>query len=782
MSWAYDLLHASRTLRRRPALVLTAVASLALGIGANSAIFSVVDAVLLKPLPFPDSERLRIVAEFREGQPSGSNPARLRDWDTQLPGIEGATGFYGEGVIQVSDGEPRRIRALRFFGRPFSVFAMQPALGRAFTPAEERGEGEPVAILTHGYWQRMFTGETWSGTRTLTLSGVTYTIIGVMPATFTYPEDVDVLTPGPAGVQATPRSAGFLQVIVRRKPGVSDAQLQSQVDSAATQMARDYPNTDNGRSARVRPVLDDINSDARTPLLALMGAVGFVLLIACVNLSGLLLARAVERRRESAIRSALGVSRSGLIRLYLAESLLLAAAGGVAGILLGAYGLDLMKKILPAGISRLSSATLDWRVMVFAAFVTLLCGILSGLAPAWQASRASVTEGLRDANAASSGVTRSRARRALVTAQVALSMILLAGAAMLAGSLLELRKSPLGFQPSNVVTLEIAFPWDSPKDQLDEFNRAALERFAAIPGVTATGWADRLPLEGGTQSGDVRVRGKEVTPQVAALEVYRRGATAGYFAAMRIPLLRGRLFAERENVREVVVNETLARALFGTGNPIGQSIAFPDRASGELRWNEITGVVADVRQSATGPRTVPEAWLPMQRVYWPLASFAIRSSAPAAAVISAARDAVRQIDRNLVIDRIATMEQKVELAREEPSVRTWLVSGFAIGALLISLIGLYGMVAGELAQRRREFAVRMALGAGRADIFRTGLRAGLLVTAAGAAIGLAASIVAFRSATSLMAALLLCLAAAAACIRPALRAAHTDPARALRDE
>jgi putative ABC transport system permease protein len=361
-------------------------------------------------------------------------------------------------------------------------------------------------------------------------------------------------------------------------------------------------------------------------------------------------------------------------------------------------------------------------------------------------------------------------------------MILLAGAAMLAGSLLELRRSPLGFQASNVVTLEIGFPWDSPKEKLDEFNRAALERFAAIPGVTATGWADRLPLEGGTQSGDVRIRGKELTPQIAALEVYRRGATSGYFAAMRIPLLRGRLFAERDNVREVVVNETLARTLFGSDNPIGQAIAFPDRSNGELRWNEITGVVADVRQSATGPRNVPEAWLPMQRVYWPLASFAIRSSAPADAVIGAARDAVRQIDRNLVIDRIATMEQKVELAREEPSVRTWLVSGFAIGALLISLIGLYGMVAGELAQRRREFAVRMALGAGRADIVRTGLRAGLFVTAAGAAIGLAASVVAFKSATSLVAALLLCLAATAACIRPALRAARTDPARALRDE
>ncbi len=386
----HDARHAARSLRRRPGFVATALASLALSIGANSAVFSVVDSVLLKPLPVPDADRLVAIREFKAMRPAGGNPSRLNHWRTQVAAFQSAAAWYGENVVYSGGGQPRRLSMLRTFGGVIQTLAVAPAIGRAFTPGEERGEDEAVAVLSHATWQRLFAADPQILGRTLRLSGASFTVIGVLPVSQTYPDDVDIWSPGPLEVQQASRKAGFLGVVARLHPGVPLQQAQAQINTVAARLRAQSPDSDSELSAQAGPVLDEVAGEARTPLLVLLAAASIVLLLACVNLANLLLARASERAREAAIRSALGAGRAGLVRLYLTESLLVAIGGGLLG-LAAAAGIDLLKTLLPEELPRLAQASLDLRVVAFAA------ALLACYLPARRAARADPLTTLRHA-------------------------------------------------------------------------------------------------------------------------------------------------------------------------------------------------------------------------------------------------------------------------------------------------------------------------------------------------------------------------------------------------
>jgi putative ABC transport system permease protein len=537
---ARDVRLAARTLSRRRGMAVTAICSLALGIGANSAVFSVIDAVLLRPLPLPAPDRLVVIEETKNGEVSGGNPARLADWASQVTDLASAAGFYGEGLVLTGRGEPVRLRAIRTFGRPMEVLGVRPLLGRKFTPAEEAGRGERVALVGEGTWRRRFGADPCLLGRALTLGGEPHQIIGVLPDGLGYPEDLDLMIPAPLDVQQTSRKAGFLKVVARMKPEATLAGLGTQLNTVAGRLAKQYPDTDAGRAARPVPLQEDQSGSARLPLLVLLGTVAMVLLIACVNVA----------------------------------SLLLALAGGILGLLLAAVLLAALKGLLPADTPRLALAHLDPRVLGFGLILSLLCGLAFGFAPACQASRGRPAGGLRDG--ARSGVSASglRTRRLLVALQVMLSVVLLVGVGLLAKSLFAMRGVPLGFRPDAVLTVKIDFPWDTPKPRLESFYARALESFAALPGVGRVGLADCLPFEGGSQSGPIAIEGRPLPPQLAESAVSHRAASAGYFRAMDVPLRSGRFLREGAGPREALVNEALAKTYFPAGDAVGRRLTF----------------------------------------------------------------------------------------------------------------------------------------------------------------------------------------------------------------
>ncbi|MGC4048623.1 MAG: ABC transporter permease [Paludibaculum sp.] len=504
-----DLRHAARSLSRRPAFVATALASLALGIGANSAVFSVVDAALLQPLPIPDSSHLVMVKEFKGSESSGGNPQRLRDWATQVDAFSAAAAFYGETAIWKSSGGPVRLQIVRTFGDILAVLSVTPAVGRPFTVEESKGLGAPVALLSDTAWRRHFNADPRILQRPLVLGETTFTVIGIMPPGLQYPEDTDVWAPGPPGVQNTSRQAGFLDTIGRLKPGVSLQLAQNTVDTVSARLRLQYPSTDRDLHARVVFLQDEVAGEARTPLLVLLGAAGFVLLLTCVNLANLLLAQTGARGREASIRAALGAGRAGLVRLFLLESGLLAIVGAALSLLAAMFAIDLLKVLPPQDLPRLAAASLDLRVLAFTALLALSSALIFGLAPAWRASRIDLAAGLRAGGRSTAASPRDSCFRGLlVVVQVSLSVVLVVGAALLAITFRELRQTPLGFRPDHVLTVMVEQPWDTDKPAIDRFQNALLEGFRSIPGVRTAGFVDRLPLEGGSQTGPVQIQGR----------------------------------------------------------------------------------------------------------------------------------------------------------------------------------------------------------------------------------------------------------------------------------
>lgn len=787
-SWR-EFRHALRSLLRRPGFTLIALASLALGIGANSAIFSVVDAVYLKPLPLPGGDRVVAIQDRQLGQIRGGNPSRVADLAT-AQSFDAVAALYGEGLIVKGAADPQRLTIGRVMGDLPGVLGVPPLIGRTFTPAELHGAGAPAVILTHKLWRAKFNSSPNILNQSLITTTGAYHIIGVLPDV-PFPDDIDVWGPIP-NLQTMGRKAAFLAVVARLKSGVSRDAANVELAGISARLAKAFPDSDGSVISRAVPVPDVIAGDARLPILVLFATLAFVLLIACANLASLLLARGVERQREAAIRAAVGAGRWSVIRLFLIESLLLALAGAGLGLSVAAIFLEFLKTAVPLEIARLQTASLDARVVLFSLALALFCGLLFGLIPAWQASRGSYAQTMRDGGSAT---PRPWLRRILVVGQVALSLTLLIGTALLSKSFLDLRTRPLGFQPALVGEMEIDFSWDTSGDTIASFSRRLLTELRSTPGVRAAGLADRLPLQGPSQTRrELQVQGSPIDTKD---EYGLRQVDRGYFQTIGVPLVAGRMWPESTpslNRQETVINQAFARKYFPDKNALGSHIAFSTGRE-KTNWYEVVGIVADVRRSNSEPEPAPEAFVDILQGGWPQLRFVVLSQGDKRSVANAMRAAVRLIDPNMVIGRLGFMQQRVGESYREPKLVVGLMAAFSLTALVLALIGLYGLMSSEVAARTQEIGVRMAVGADEDEVLWMVLRRGLLLTTMGLTAGIAGGLALGRVLSSLVPGIspvdvfsllatvgVFLICAAIACHIPARRAAMLDPLQALRHE
>jgi putative ABC transport system permease protein len=801
-----DLRYAARTLGRSPGFTAAAVLTLALGIGANAAVWSVVHAVLLRPLPYPHPERLAMLWETASQEPreSFSGPDFL-DYRERLAGRDGRKPFAGLAAFIASgvqlDGEngPERIRGCTATEGFFQLLGARPSLGRTFLAEDHRPGAAPVIVLTDGLWRRRFGADPRIVGKSLPVNGRSATVVGVLPAGFRFSipgflRPVEVWTPlalSPGG----DRGGHMLRVLGRLKPGVTKAALQSELTATAARLARQYPGTNDGVGVRLIPLHEQIAGSSRRALLVLLTAVGLVLLTACANVANLLLARAASRRREIAVRRALGAGRLRLVSQLLAESLLLAALGGGLGLLFAAWGLDLLVPLGGAQLPRADEIGFDGATVAFTAGAVLLTALLFGLAPALSAARQAPGEGLREGERGGSGVGRRRARGALAVAEVALALVLSTGAGLLIRSFLGLLDTRPGFAPQGVLTATVVLPkW---KYREGPAQAAALEqlvdRVAALPGVRAAGAIDDLPLDGDRDANTYVVPGMPADAK-SLPDAEIRSITPGYFATMGISLAAGRPFAAADSGKAppvAIVNQALARSSFPGVDPVGKRLSLDGK-----EWLEIVGVAGDVRDlalDAPAEREIyrPAAQTPGIRMTLVLAGGNARISGLANAV----RQAAQAVDREFVVTRVEPMTAVIGAGLAERRFHVLLLGLFAAAAFALAALGVYGVISSGVAERTREIGIRVALGAGRGAVLRMVLGQGAALAAAGVAIGTALALGLTQLLAGLLygvgaadpgtfaaAALLLASVALFASLLPAARAARLDPVVALKED
>jgi putative ABC transport system permease protein len=801
-----DLRYAARMLARTPAFTAIAVLALALGIGANTAIFSVVNTVLLQPLPFKNPGQLVIIWEnatavgFPKNTPS---PANFLDWREQATVFTGMAAMAPKNFNLTGVGEPERLDGRRVSANMFDLLGVQPRLGRGFLP-EEDTPGARVVILSHGLWERRFGSDPKIVGQALNLNGESYSVIGVMPPGIELPgfdnwKDqlwVPIAFPGE---EARSRGNHYLEVVARMKPGVTLKQARAEMETIAARLAQQYPEENLGIGSVVNPLHEEVVGDIRPALLVLLGAVGFVLLIACANVANLLLARAAVRQKEIALRLALGASRARLTRQFLTESVLLAVLGAVVGLMLAFAGLHVLKTFIPDTIARADAIGIDARVLVFTGLVALATGMIFGLAPATQASNFSLNETLkeggRDAAGGSKGV---RLRGLLVIAEVAVSFVLLIGAGLLINSFLHLRNLDPGFRADHLLTAkiemsELKYP---DRERRIPFLDEVLRRVTALPGVKSAAIAGNLPLTYNGDSMYVGVEGIPDPPPDKRVDVIYRAIGPGYFSTMGIPLVRGRDFTDQDTIDTgiaVVVSEKTAQHFWPGQDPLGKRLK-PGSTTSDSPWREVIGVVKDVRQNdfITAPK------LQMYMSYRQLKSLApnalvVRTTVEPMSLAIPLRNAVWAVDKDQPVSNINTMENIVSTAVARQRFSTMLLGVFAGLALVLAAVGIYGVMSYSVAQRTREIGIRMALGAQRSDVLRMTVTQGLKLVFIGVAIGLVAAFVLTRLMATLLfgvsatdpatfasIAVVLLLVALLASYIPALRATKVDPMVALR--
>jgi putative ABC transport system permease protein len=801
-TFAQDLRYGLHTLLKNPAFASVAVLSLALGIGANTAIFSLVNGVLLRPLPVEEPDRLVWVwGKFSMGETARTSPPDFLDYRAQNQSFERFVAYVESNVNLTGGAEPERLSGALVTADFFEAFGVRPELGRGFLPDEEQTTGAQVAVLSEGLWKRHFGGDPGVIGRTLTLDGKSRTIVGIMPARFTFPRNIDLWMPLPfLDGEMQVRRFHFLQVIGRLRPGVTLAGAQAETDTIAARLEQHYPDSNTGWSLRLTPFRDEVVGDIRSPLLVLLGAVGFVLLIACANVANLLLARSAARQREIAIRAAMGASRGRLARQLLTESVLLSLAGGALGLVLAVWGTDLLAANIPDdALSYIPGGVdfgVDGRVLAFTLGVSLLTGVIFGLAPALQGSHPNLNEALKEGGrSASEGAGRARLRNALVVTEVALSLVLLVGAGLLVKSFVRLREIDPGFDAGNLLTARLPLPLAKYEERAQ---RAAvveqvLERVRALPGVRSAAAISQLPLSG--QVGDTyfTVEGRPPDNPNDRPVAQFRNVSHDYFGAMKIPLLRGRAFVEREasaGEHVIIINDTMARQYFGADDPVGRRL-FVD--TGEVVPYEIVGIVGDVRQYGLAMEPLAEMYVPNTALWQ--ANLVVRTAGDPLALVSGVRSAVLQVDEDQPLANVKTMDQYVSASTASNRFQTLLLATFAAVALLLAAVGIYGVVAYSVTQRTHEFGVRLALGAGSGDVLRLVLGHGMRLALIGVAVGTAAALALTRFAASLLfgvsatdpatflgVAALLAVVTLAACYVPARRATKVDPMVALRYE
>ncbi len=793
-----DLRFAFRQLVKAPGFTAVAILTLALGIGACTAIFSVVNTVLLHPLEYPDPGRLigimeSHVPEFPEFSVS---PPNFLDWEKQAKSYSHLAAY---GVAQINltgEGEPQRLMGVKATADYFKVFGVNPVLGRTFLPEEDAPGKNHVVVLSHPFWERVFGGSALALGRSLQLNSESYTVIGVAPPGFK--TKVDLFLPRAfSGEERSNkyRDAHYLNVAGRLKPGVSAAQADAEMKLLAAQLARQYPDTNKGWGAFVLPMEEFAVRDVRVVLYTLVGAVGCVLLIACANIANLLLARATARHRELSIRAALGASRFRLVRQLLTESVLLALGGGAAGLLVARWGLDALLALAPDELPRTSSIHLDPTVLVFSFLLSLVTGVVFGVAPAWLAAHTDMNESLKQ-GARGSTDARGRLRGALVVLEVAFALVLLAGAGLLARSFLRLTNVDPGFNPAHATVLQVTLPekkYEKPAQET-AFASALLERLRALPGVESAGLTHTLPL----LDDWVMVFNIEGRPAVAPTDMPSTNyyaVTPGYFRAMGIRLRRGRLFTAQDNAqapRVAIINETLARQFFPNQDPIGKRINI---AGGPEAFRQIVGIVGDIKQYGVDKATTSQAYEPFAQHPFNTLNVVLRTTGSPTALLGALRPAVYAVDKDQPVGKIEPLEKIVADTIATQRFAMTLLIVFALVALVIASVGIYGVMSYNVVQRRGEIGIRMALGAQTRDVLRLILSGGGKLVGIGLLVGLVATLLATRAMGSILfqtsafdpltlgaITLLLGGVALVACLLPAQRATRVNPIEALRNE
>jgi putative ABC transport system permease protein len=798
-----DVRYAWRVVMRRPAVSIVIVVTLALGIGANTAIFSLVNTVLLRPLPYRDPGRLFMVWEqnlSRGDLMMPVRPANFFDWKARSVSFEDVAWSRDAMYNVTGDGPPESVIAYRFSANMLPLLGVQPALGRGFAPEEDQPGRDHVVLLSHKLWQRRYAGDPGVLGRSMTLNGESYTIIGVMPASFNHPQSTELWTP----IALTPalaarRDAVILRLVARLKPGVSPEEARRELTSIYEDLARRYPDVNIGLTPYLVRLGDA--GDAKAMLAILFGGVGFVLLIACANVANLLLADATARRRELAVRGALGATRSRVVRQMLTESVMLALAGGLLGGVVTWWMSDALVALFPRNISNLDLPLVDRidtgaPVFLFALVVSLGTGVLFGLLPAWNAARADLQGALKEGDRG--GSATSRTQSILVVAEVALSIVLLAGALLMVQSFRHLQRQRLGFEADRVLSGRLILPRYRYGDRarVETFTRTLLERLRAIPGVESAGVTNYLPLSGWWGDVTFYIDGQAEPAAGAQPSADFRIATDDYFRSMGIQLLKGRAFTVRDDgsaPRVVIVNETLAKHYWPGTDPVGKRI-FLDGRNGREPY-EIVGLIADVKSFGLEEETHGELFFSFWQQPSSLLGITLRAQVEPSTLAGSLREAVWSIDRDQPITHLLPM---AELARESLAFRRvgmLLAGGFGALALALAAIGIYGVLSYSVSRRTREIGVRMALGATRGEVARLVVREGLAITAIGIAIGVCTALLLMRFLTSVLfevrpgdpatyatVAVTLAVVALLATWRPAQRATAVDPIVALRAE
>jgi putative ABC transport system permease protein len=804
-----DFRYGLRMLVKNPGFTFVAVLALALGIGANSAIFSVVNTVLLRPLPYTDPERLVMVWEdaakrgFPRDTPAAAN---YIDWRDQNQVFEGMAAIADQSFNLTGVGDPERIDGRRVSANLFALLGVEPQLGRAFLPEEDRPGGNRVVVMSHGLWQRRFGSDINIAGKAFTLNGESYTVVGVMPPGFQFPSrDDELWVPiAHSPQEAANRGRHYLQVIARMKPGVTLQQAQTEMNTIAVRLQQQYPqNADLG--AAVVPLHEHVAGDIKPALLVLLGAVGFVLLIACANVANLLLARAAVRQKEITIRVALGAGSFRLIRQFLTESILLAGLGGVVGLLFAVWGIGLLTTFIPDNISQARSISIDAKVLLFTLGVSLLTGLIFGLAPALQASRFNLNETLKEGGRDSAAGSRgNRIRSLLVVAEVAVSLILLIGAGLLINSFLRLRNVDPGFRADNLLTMRIVLPELKYPDHArrSAFYTELINRIEALPGVKSAAVANWIPLvrQGDSIGFSIEGRPDPAPGQGQRPTVVTRVTSPRYFRTMGIQLLNGREFGDEDKVDSpavAVVSETMARRFWPDEDPIGKRITPGQLDSTDPDdWITIVGVAKDVRQVELVAPPKPQMYLSYrQAAFFAPRHLVVSTAVEPLGMAAVVRKAVWEIDKDQPVSNIKTMEDVLSESIARQRFSMLLLGIFAALALVLAAVGIYGVMSYSVAQRTHEIGIRMALGARKRDVLKLTVGEALKLVLVGVVIGLVASFLLTRVMSSLLygigatdpttfagISLVLIGVALLASYIPARRATRIDPMVALRYE
>jgi putative ABC transport system permease protein len=797
-----DIRYGFRALIRRPVLTLVAVITLALAIGANTAVFSVVYGVLLRPLDYPESEQLIALRESNPfKQPDAQvAPANFLEWQRQNTVFAELAAYRTVSYNLTGDGEPERLLAGRVSADLFKMLGAQLVAGRAFLREDDRAGSAGVVVISEGLWRRRFGSQANIIGKTLRLSGEDFTVVGVVQTDFRLPDQRERELWTPIAFQEFERNlrdARYIEAIARLKPGVTLEQAQAEMSAISGRLSQQYPNTNQGWTIRLMPVLEFAVGDARKILWVLFSAVGLVLLIACANVTNLLLARAASRQKEIAIRLAIGAGRLRIIRQLATETLLLAFLGALAGWPLAVWGLKALLAIAPADLPRLSAVTIDNRALLFTLAVTLITGLLFGLAPALQLANTNVNRTLKDGRVkANRGAGGKPIGKLLMAGEVALALVLLVGGGLLLRTIWQLHRIDPGFDERNalLVTLQLSEKKYSENKQVAEFSRQLEQQLAVLPGVETTAVARILPIIHELTTGFyVEGRPRESDNQLP--QTSYSAVSANYFEAMRIPLISGRVFTDRDNQespRVAIVSAALAERFFPGEDPVGKRI---NVNTGPESFREIVGVVGDVKQKGLTRETSPQVYEPFVQAPDRFITLIVRGSGDPSSLVPAIRGKVLELDQELPLQRVSTLDTVVSNSIRRQRFVSVVLSVFAGVALILALAGVYGVISYSVAQRTKELGIRVALGAQVSDVLRLVLKQGMTYVLLGEVVGIVGALALTRllggllfgvtptdALTFVLVAVSVFLVALGACYVPARRATKVDPLKSLRYE